>query len=114
MYLGCGAAGANCYGEGAAGVYSGRSGTAGAVDQRGRYVAVGAELGALKVSLAAWLWPGLLRHRDDGGGAGPLRPVPLRLRGLPFQPAPGRSDARGRYGLREDGAAPAPAVGADA
>src|SRR5579884_3467938 len=56
---------ANCYGEGAVRVHPWRPGVARAVDQPGRYVAMGAELGAFKICLAAWLWSGLLRYRND-------------------------------------------------
>ena len=55
-------------------------------DESGRDVDTGYELGAIKVCLAAGLRVGLLRHRDDGGCPGPLRPVPFRLGGFPFQP----------------------------
>ena len=61
----------------------------------------GARAGQL--ALAADLRPGLLRHRDDGGGRVALRPGPLRRRGLPALAAPGGFDDHRRHHQQEDG-----------
>ena len=46
--------------------------------------------------MAPNLWPGLLRHRNDGRGYGPFRLGPLRGRGLsPLSPAIGLDDLAG-------------------
>ena len=45
---------------------------------------------------------------------GPLRPRPVRRRGLPALAAPGGPDDRGRHGDQEDGAAGGPALQPDA
>ena len=70
-------------------------------------------MGPAQQRVAGHLRPGLLRHRDDVGRRRRLRHQPARHGGLPGLAAPGRPHDRGRAGLPEDGAGPAPGLRPD-
>ena len=70
-------------------------------------------MGAPQQRLAGDLRPGVLRHRDDGGGHGRLRHQPFRHGGVPGLAAPGGPHDRGRPGVAEDGAGPPPGLRPD-
>ncbi len=74
----------------------------------------GLQLGTKVEPLAAGLWAGLLRDRDDLHGVEPVRHRPLRRRGLSRLAAPGRPDDRLGHRHQDDDAHDRPALRPDA
>ena len=72
------------------------------------------QLGPGQFRVAADLRPGVLRHRNDGGVHGPLRPRPVRRGGVPAVAPAGRPDDCGGHGHQENGAAGGAALQPDA
>ena len=69
---------------------------------------------AQELGVAGAVRPGLLRDRDDGGRQPALRHRAVRHGAVLRDAAAGRPDDRGRSGLAEDGAGPAPDLRPDA
>src|SRR5438132_13822352 len=72
------------------------------------------QLGAQVRHLAAHLWFGLLRHRNDRLHDGPVRYRTLRRGGFSALAAAGGSDDRRRHGDAEDGPRAKARLGTDA
>src|ERR1035441_1475593 len=72
------------------------------------------QLGPRVVHLAAYVRPGMLRHRDDRRQHLALRYRALRRRSLPSQPAAERSHDRRRHRHPQDGARAQTHLGSDA
>src|SRR6266852_3959775 len=72
------------------------------------------QLGAEERHLAADVWTGVLRDRDDRFDDFAVRYGEVWSGSIPAIAAPGGPDDRGRYGDVEDGAGPKARVGADA